>query len=324
MGLLVNGVWKTDWYDTKSSAREFVREDPLFRNWIGEGTEFEVEPDRYHLYISLACPWAHRALIFRKIKGLEDIINVSIVKAEMLDNGWCVDDDLSRKLNYDISPLKGIEYLRDVYLAAKRDYTGRVTVPILWDKKTDCIVNNESSDIIRMLNSSFEKYSSSRLDFYPVQYRDEIDKLNSIIYNEVNNGVYRAGFATSQQVYQKACFKIFECLDLLEKRLATQRYVVGNSVTEADWRLFTTLIRFDVVYYSHFKTNLKRIEDYPNLSNYVRDLYQCKGIAETVNFDHIKTHYFYSHHTINPTRVIPIGPEIDFDRPHNRQEIGSL
>ena len=324
MGLLVNGVWKSDWYDTKKSAGGFVRDENVFRQWGGEDTKFKIEPNRYHLYVSLACPWAHRALIFRKIKGLEDVISASLVKAEMLENGWCIDDDLSLKLNYGSSPLEGIEYLREVYLAAKSDYTGRVTVPILWDKKTDSIVNNESSDIIRILNSSFQKYSSSGLDFYPVEYQDEIDKLNSIIYNDVNNGVYRAGFATSQQAYEKAFLKIFECLDNLEKRLATQRYLVGGGVTEADWRLFTTLIRFDVVYYSHFKTNLKRIEDYPNLSHYVRDLYQYEGVAETVNFDHIKRHYFYSHQTINPTRVIPIGPEIDFNRSHNRQEIGLL
>jgi len=321
MGLLVDGVWRTDWYDTKSSGGAFVRGETHFRNWIGEKTNFKAEPGRYHLYVSLACPWAHRTLIFRKLKGLEDIISVSVVAAEMLNDGWQIDDDLSRKLNYEANPLKGIEYLREVYLAAKSDYTGRVTVPILWDKWKSTIVNNESSDIIRMLNSSFNEYSANDIDFYPPACQGEIDQINTEVYEQINNGVYRAGFATSQEAYQKAYHEVFSCLDKLEKKLGAQRYLVGKIISEADWRLFTTLIRFDAVYYSHFKTNKKRIEDYPSLSNYVRELYQCEGIADTVNFDHIKTHYFYSHDTINPTRVVPLGPNIDFDRSHNRLEI---
>ena len=321
MGLLVDGVWKTDWYDTKSTGGEFVRGETQFRNWIGVDAGFEAESDRYHLYVSLACPRAHRALIFRKLKGLENVISVSLVAAEMLENGWEIDDQLGRKLQYDSSPIEGIKYLREVYTAARSDYTGRVTVPILWDKKLSRIVSNESSDIIRMLNSAFEKYSSNGYDFFPEQDRDEIERINAEIYSQVNNGVYRAGFATSQEAYEKAYHDIFDCLDRLEVLLGTRRYLLGERLSEADWRLFTTLIRFDVVYYSHFKANKKRIEEYFNLSNYVRELYQYEGVSETVDFDQIKKHYYYSHETINPSRVIPVGPLVDFEVPHNRKEI---
>ena len=323
MGLLVKGVWKTDWYDTESSGGEFIRGETQFRKWIGADADFQAEPDRYHLYVSLACPWAHRTLIFRKLKGLERVVSVSLVAAEMLENGWEIDDQLSKDLQYESSPIESISYLREVYTMVKPDYTGRVTVPILWDKKLGRIVNNESSDIIRMFNSSFKEYSSNEYDFFPEQHRNEIERVNAEIYTQVNNGVYKAGFATSQEAYEKAYFEIFECLDKLEDTLSTRRYLLGDRLSEADWRLFTTLIRFDVVYYSHFKANRRRIEEYFNLSNYVRELYQFEGVSETVNLDQIKRHYYYSHESINPSRVVPIGPLVNFEAPHNREEIGS-
>ena len=321
MGLLIEGKWSTEWYETNLSNGEFIRQDAQFRRQVGEG-RLMVEEGRYHLFVSLACPWAHRALIFRKLKNLEKVINVSVVRAEMLDGGWEIDDGMSVSLGYQVSPIEKIKFLHEVYCSAKSDYTGRVTVPVLWDKKTSTIVNNESSEIIRILNSAFDEFSDMKTDFYPRHLRSRIDEINNPIYDDINNGVYRAGFATTQEAYEKSYRQLFKSLDFLEDRLARQRYLVGNHITEADWRLFTTLIRFDMVYYSHFKTNKRRIEDFPNLSNYVRELYQYDGISETVNFEHIKTHYYYSHETINPTRVIPAGPEIDFDRPHNRAAIG--
>lgn len=313
MGLLVDGQWHTEWYDTTSTGGEFKRKESHFRNWIG-APGLEAEAGRFHLFVSLACPWAHRALIMRKLKKLEDAIGVTVVDPKMLEHGWAF-SDVSEN-----NPIENIEYLHEVYTAADAGFTGRVTVPILWDKKQHNIVNNESSEIMRMLNSVFGDLTDVQHDYYPEPLRADIDELNQLVYDHINNGVYRAGFATSQEAYEDAFHLLFETLDTLEQRLEGQRYLMGKQITEADWRLFTTLIRFDAVYYGHFKTNLKRIEDYPNLSNYLRDLYQEEGIAETVNFDHIKTHYYFSHTMINPTQVVPLGPALDFTRPHNRDQ----
>ena len=318
MGLLVNGEWHDQWYSTQDG--EFVRDDAQFRNWItvdgGAGPTgtagFKAESGRYHLFVSLACPWAHRTLIFRQLKSLNNHITISIVKPEMLANGW--EFDASDKNN----PLGNISYLHQVYTIAKPYYSGRVTVPVLWDKNLNTIVNNESSEIIRMFNSAFNHISGNDYEFYPEELQNQIDAINKTVYHNVNNGVYRAGFATTQTAYEKAFDNLFTTLEDIEKKLEKQRFLVGNKLTEADWRLFTTLIRFDAVYYSHFKTNKYRIEDFPNLSNYLRELYQQPGIAETVNFDHIKTHYYFSHTTINPTQIIPKGPELDYNWPHNR------
>jgi putative glutathione S-transferase len=313
MGLLVDGQWQDEWYDTKSTGGEFVRKDSQFRHWIGkEG--FVAEAGRYHLFVSLACPWAHRTLIFRKLKKLEHIIGVTIVDPKMLEHGW-VFSEVSQD-----NPIEGIDYLHQVYTTADVKYTGRVTVPLLWDKKRRCIVNNESSEIIRMFNSAFNDFTGEHSDYYPQQLQADIDELNQLVYDNINNGVYRTGFATSQQAYEAAFHRLFDALDVIEQRLGQQRYLMGKDITEADWRLFTTLIRFDAVYYSHFKTNQKHIEDYPNLSNYVRELYQIEGVADTVNFDHIKTHYYFSQTTINPTQVVPVGPVLDYTRPHNRDQ----
>ena len=322
MGQLVNGIWKDEWYDTKSSDGEFIRKDSQFRGWItadgspAEGTRkwFPVEKDRYHLYISLACPWAHRTLIFRKLKKLEEIIPVTVVKPEMLENGW----EFSATAKEDDVSKFGLKYLYDLYKLANENYSGRITVPVLWDKKNKTIVNNESSEIIRMFNSSFNEFTTDRFDYYPEAQREKIDEINDYIYHNINNGVYRCGFATTQAAYESAFKDLFDALEELEKKLSTQRYLLGSNQTEADWRLFTTLIRFDAVYFGHFKTNQQRIADYPNLSNYVRDLYQQPGISETVNLEHIKTHYYCSHETINPTRIIPKGPYNDFKQPHDR------
>lgn len=311
MGLLIDGKWSNDWYDTDSTDGEFVRQDAQFRDWIGE-PEFAAEADRYHLFVSLACPWAHRTLIFLNLKKLESIIGVTIVDPIMLEHGW-VFSNVSRD-----NPIAGIDYLNQVYTAVEAHYSGRVTVPVLWDKKQHTIVNNESSEIIRMFNSAFNDLTGERSDFYPESLRADIDDLNQLIYDNINNGVYRTGFATSQPAYEAAFQRLFDALDVIEERLRQQRYLMGKTLTEADWRLFTTLIRFDAVYYGHFKTNLRHIEDYPNLSNYVRELYQMEGIAETVNFEHIKTHYYVSQTTINPTQVVPVGPVLDYTRPHNR------
>lgn len=312
MGLLQNGKWVDQWYETGKSGGQFRRQDSRFRSSISRAPDAQFPPEsgRYHLYVSLACPWAHRTLIFRKLKGLESHIGVTVVDPIMLENGWELSD----------AP-EGIRYLYQLYLKADARYEGRVTVPVLWDKKTQTIVSNESSEIIRMFNSEFEALSHSSADYYPVVLREEIDEVNERIYNTVNNGVYRAGFATTQAAYEEAFSELFDSLDWLENRLSQQRYLVGDSMTEADWRLFTTLIRFDAVYVGHFKCNLKRIADYPALSAYLRELYQVEGVAETVSFDHIKTHYYASHKTINPTGVIPLGPEQDFLRAHHREAI---
>ena len=316
MGLLVEGKWQDKWYDTKSTGGRFVRGKSQFRDWItADGSSgFKAEPDRYHLYISLACPWAHRTLIFRKLKKLEEVISLSIVDPLMQENGW----EFTEYAGSIPDTLNGSRYLHQIYTAAKEDYTGRVTVPVLWDKEKKTIVNNESSEIIRMLNSEFNEFGDPSLNFYPQELRDEIDRINAVVYANINNGVYKCGFATKQDAYEEAFNNLFGTLDQIENLLSEHRYLVGDKMTEADWRLFTTLLRFDSVYYTHFKCNLCRIEEYPNLSNYLRELYQFPGVQETVNFKHIKEHYFKSHKTINPTGIVPIGPELDLSTPHNR------
>ena len=319
MGLLVNGEWVDQWYETESNKGEFKRQESLFRNWItpdgapgptGEGG-FAAEAGRYHLYVSLACPWAHRTLIFRSLKGLEDIISVSVVEPLMLEHGWEFSEQYP-------DHLYGMDYLHQLYIRTDPEITTRVTVPVLWDKQRQTIVSNESAEIIRMLGSAFDDITGNRLDFYPSALREEIDALNDWIYPTINNGVYRAGFATSQEAYESAYHQLFEALDSIEQRLGEQRYLTGATITEADWRLFTTLLRFDPVYFGHFKTNRQRIEDYPNISGYVRDLYQQPGVAATVDLPYIKQHYYGSHKTINPTGVVPLGQETDFSRPHDR------
>ena len=311
----------------KINNGDFVRAVSGFRNWVtadgapgyGEQGGFAAEPDRYHLYVSHACPWAHRTLIFRKLKGLEDIISVSVVHPIMPDKSWHFANESAPYPGATEDHVNGAHYLSENYLKAEPDFDGLVTVPVLWDKKTQTIVNNESSEIIRMFNSAFNAYAKNpQLDLYPEALREEIDAINQPIYDYVNNGVYRCGFATTQAAYEKAFDKLFAMLDELEQRLSTQRYLAGEQITEADWRLFTTLVRFDPVYVGHFKANRKRLIDYPNLWSYTRELYQVPGIAETVNMDHIKTHYYVSHTSINPTRVIPKGPELDFMQPGDR------
>ena len=322
MGLLQDGKWVDQWYDTKKNNGRFVRKAPQFRNWItadgspgpsGEGG-FKAEAGRYHLYVSHACPWAHRTMIFRALKGLEDMISVSVVNWYMAENGWTFEPGEGATEDH----LHGSQYLYQVYTAAKSDYTGRVTVPVLWDKKTNTIVSNESPEIIRMFNSAFDGIGAKEGDYYPEALHDEINELNDRIYDTVNNGVYKSGFATSQEAYEEAVYPLFETLDWLEERLSRQRYLTGSALTEADWRLFTTLVRFDPVYVGHFKCNIRRIEDYPNLSNYVRELYQHPGIAETVHMDYIKKHYYGSHKTVNPSSIVPVGTGFDLTVPHNR------
>jgi putative glutathione S-transferase len=321
MGLLVDGVWKDAWYDTKESGGRFVRGETKFRSRVtADGSSgFPAEAGRYHLYVSLACPWASRTLVFRKLKKLEHAISLSIVDPWMRENGWefsegpgCIPDTVN-----------GTRFLYEVYLAAEPRYTGRVTVPVLWDKKKRTIVNNESADIIRMLNREFDAIGDASLDFYPEALRAEIDRTNEFVYENVNNGVYRAGFATSQEAYEEAFDALFAALDRLEKRLSAERWLCGNRLTEADWRLFTTLVRFDAVYHGHFKCNLRRLAEYTALPAYLRDLYQVPGVAETVDLDHIKTHYYRSHTTINPTGIVPKGPALDLAAPHGRERIGS-
>ncbi|KAB0679834.1 glutathione S-transferase family protein [Aureimonas leprariae] len=326
MGMLVEGEWRDAWYDTKSTGGSFERKASSFRDWVtadgrpgpNGGRGFPAEAGRYHLYVSLACPWAHRTLIFRKLKQLEDVISVSIVDWLMLEEGWVFSDrpgDTPDAVN-------GATRLYEVYRLAEPAYTGRVTVPVLWDKQTRTIVNNESAEIIRMLNRSFDAFGDASLDLAPDDLLAEIDALNARIYETVNNGVYRCGFATTQDAYEKPFGALFETLDFLEERLAIRRWLLGDRQTEADWRLFTTLIRFDAVYYGHFKCNRRRIADYSNLFGYLRDLYQTPGVAETVNFEHIKGHYYGSHRTINPTGIVPLGPDQDFMQPHGRERLG--
>lgn len=317
MGLLQNGKWVDQWYDTQSSGGEFRRQDSRFRNWVtadgaagptGQGG-FKAEAERYHLYVSLACPWAHRTLIFRQLKGLQDLLDVTVVEPLMLSNGWELKND----------PYN-LDYLYQLYLKADADYEGRVTVPVLWDRQRQTIVSNESADIIRMFNSAFNGLTGNELDYYPAALQTQIDAINERVYNDINNGVYRAGFATTQQAYEEAYHSLFEALDWVEQILSRQRYLAGAVLTEADWRLFTTLIRFDAVYYGHFKVNRQRIADFPALRHYLRELYQHPGVAQTVNFAHIKQHYYGSHVTINPTQIVPLGPDQDFTLPHNRDQ----
>lgn len=317
MGLLVDGVWHDKWYDTKSTGGRFKRQESSFRDWVtADGASgFKAEPGRYRLYVSLACPWAHRTLIFRKLKGLEEMIPVSVVHWYMGSEGW----EFREEDGATAEPLYGFTRLHELYTKADPAYTGRVTVPVLWDTKKETIVSNESAEIIRMLNSAFDEAGAKPGDFYPEALREEIDAVNEEVYHKVNNGVYKAGFATAQKAYEEAVSELFKTLDGLEERLSGQRYLTGDQITEADWRLFTTLVRFDPVYVGHFKCNLKRIVDYPNLWAYTRDLYQQPGVAETVNLHHIKQHYYVSHETINPTGVVPKGPEIDFSLPVRRK-----
>lgn len=324
MGLLVNGVWQDQWYDTKSTGGRFERTVTSFRNWITPDGEagpsgeagFAAEKNRYHLYVALACPWAHRTLIFRKLKKLEEIISVSVVHPLMLEEGWTFDDYPGSTGD----TLLGKKRLYEVYLQAKPDYSGRVTVPVLWDKKRNTIVNNESAEIIRIFNSGFNDLTGNRDDYYPQALRTDIDAVNARVYKNINNGVYRAGFATTQSAYEEAFKALFSELDNVEVRLSNQRYLAGDTLTEADARLFTTLVRFDPVYVGHFKCNLRRIKDYPNLSNYLRELFQMPGFGSTTDFDHIKTHYYASHRQINPTGIVPAGPELDLEAPHDRSK----
>jgi len=322
MGMLIKGKLVDNWLDKEMNEGDFKRMESTFRNWItadgsagATGTGgFKAEADRYHLYISAACPWAHRTVIFRKLKQLEDVIGLSIVEPDMLDKGW----SFSKQGDY-VDHLHAYKYMHQIYTRADKEFTGQITVPVLWDKKLNTIVNNESSEIIRMLNSAFNQFTEVKTDYYPQSLRQKIDAVNKPIYNNINNGVYRCGFATTQAAYERAFDRLFNELDKLEQNLSGNRYLLGNQITESDWRLFTTLIRFDAVYVGHFKCNLKRIADYPNLSNYLRELYQVPGIAETIDIDYIKRHYYYSHTGINPTQLIPKGPALNFDLPHDRE-----
>ena len=327
MGMLVDGKWHDVWYDTKASKGRFVRSEAQFRNWVtsdgspgpsGKGG-FRAEPDRYHLYISLACPWAHRTLIFRKLKGLESMIGLSAVNSFMGTEGWTFEPGPGVIAD----PINGASRVYEVYLSADSNYSGRATVPILWDKAQGTIASNESKEIIRMFNSAFDDVGATGPDFYPEPLRGEIDELNERIYHTVNNGVYKSGFATTQDAYEEAVTAVFETLDMLEERLATRRYLTGSTITEADWRLWTTLVRFDPVYFGHFKCNVRRIVDYPNLWGYTCDLYQQPGISQTVDIRYIQAHYYGSHESINPHRILPVGPDIDYSIPHDRARLGN-
>ena len=318
MGYLQNGEWHTGWYDTSKTGGRFVRQDSAFREWVAaeDGSSYPPAAGRYHLYVSLACPWAHRTLIFRKLKQLEDVISVSVVDPLMGDEGWVFSDGPACTPD----PVNNAQRMYEVYTLARPDYSGRVTVPVLWDRETSTIVNNESAEIIRMLNSAFDDFGRADLDFYPEALRGEIDEINAYVYDRINNGVYKSGFATTQAAYEEAVTDLFEALDTIEQRLSGQPWLCGERLTEADWRLFTTLVRFDPVYVGHFKCNIRRIADFPELSDYLRALYQVPGIAETVNFDHIKQHYYRSHDTINPTGVVPLGPKLDLETPARRPD----
>jgi len=317
MGMLINGKLVDNWLEKEVEEGDFKRMESTFRHWVTNdgSSEFTAEANRYHLYVSDACPWAHRTVIFRKLKKLEQIIGLSVVEADMFDEGWTFEEQGKYS-----DELYGLRYMHEIYTRADKNFTGQITVPVLWDKKLNTIVNNESSEIIRMLNSAFNDFTDVKTDYYPDFMRDKIDAINQPVYENINNGVYRCGFATSQDVYEKAFDRLFNELETLENVLSKQRYLVGSEITEADWRLFTTLIRFDAVYVGHFKCNLKRISDYPNLSNYVRELYQIEGIAETVDFEYIKRHYYISHTSVNPTQLVPKGPELNFTKAHDRNE----
>jgi glutathionyl-hydroquinone reductase len=324
MGFLVDGAWQD--VDMRTQDGHFVRRPTAFHNYVtadgspgptGKGG-FAAERGRYHLYVSLACPWAHRTLIFRKLKKLEDVISVSVTVPLFGKKGW----EFGTEPGATLDTVNGKSTMADIYVLGDPHYSGRASVPVLWDKKLSVVVNNESSEIIRMLNSAFDAFTEDRTDYYPADVREEIDRINDLVYSTVNNGVYRAGFATTQSAYEEAARTLFATLDQIEGRLSRQRYLVGRRITEADWRLFTTLVRFDAVYYSHFKCNLRRIVDYPNLSNYLRELYEVPQVAETVNFEHIKRHYYGSHRNVNPTGIVPIGPLIDLSLPHDRGRLG--
>lgn len=322
MGDLVEGRWQVGSQQKRDKDGRFVPAQSQWRDWItadgaagnGRARSFKAEPGRFHLYVSLACPWAHRTLIFRALKKLERVISISIVHPIMGDSGWTflVEDGATGDTLYDL------DFLYQIYTKAQPIYSGRVTVPVLWDKREQTIVNNESSEIIRMLNTAFDSWGDAGVDFYPKPLRVEIDALNELIYSSLNIGVYKAGFATSQAAYEEAFREVFRALDELERRLSKQRYLIGDHITEADWRLFTSLVRFDPIYFGHFKCNLRRISDYPNLSNYLRDLFQLPGIPSTVNLRHIKSNYYGSQRAINPTGITPLGPELNFDAPHDR------
>ena len=325
MGLLIDGTWHDQWYDTKSHDGAFKRSAAQFRNWItadgaagpsGEGG-FVAESGRYHLYVSYACPWAHRTLIFRQLKGLADHISVSAVHPDMLDQGWSFEADDHGATGDD---LYGLTHAHQIYTKADPSYSGRVTVPILWDKQRETIVSNESSEIIRMFNAAFDGLTGNADDYWPEPMRNAIEEVNARIYDTLNNGVYKSGFATTQAAYDAAVHPLFDTLDWLEERLSSNRYLMGDKITEADWRLFTTLIRFDPVYHLHFKCNRNRIVDYPNLWAYTRELYQWPGVSETVNMEHIVRHYHYSHNSVNPHRIVPINPVIDYLEPHGRDQ----
>jgi glutathionyl-hydroquinone reductase len=326
MGLLVDGVWRDEQPGERARAGHFLRPATRFRNWVTEDGSpgptgdggFAAARGRYHLYVALACPWAHRTVIMRMLKGLEDAVSMSVVEPLYGPHGWWFGNSAGTIPD----SVNGAKELAEIYLRADGRYSGRVSVPVLWDKERRTIVNNESAEIIRMFNGAFGRFTNTRTDYYPPELRGEIDRINDRIYENVNNGVYRAGFATSQAAYDEAFRALFVVLDEIEQRLAGQRYLAGGDITEADWRLFTTLVRFDAVYYGHFKCNLRRIVDYPNLSNYLRDLYQQPGIAATVNMDHIKRHYYGSQRNVNPTGIVPLGPELDFLAPHNRGRLG--
>jgi putative glutathione S-transferase len=319
-GEMIDGVWHTRFHNTNATGGRFQRGQPKYRNWVtpdgsagpSGSAGFPAARGRYHLYVSLACPWAHRTAIFRKLKSLEDVISMTEVEPVMGDEGWQFGPDA------DLDTLNGKQKLNEIYLIADPRYTGRVSVPVLWDKQQRTIVNNESSEIIRMLNSAFDAFTNERTDYYPAELRGEIDAINERVFMSVNNGVYRSGFASTQEAYEEAFLDLFATLDWLEDKLSRQRYLAGDRITEADWRLFTTLLRFDAVYYSHFKCNLRRIVDYPNLSNYLRELYQWPGVADTVNMDHIKRHYYASMLHLNPSGIVPLGPALDFEAAHDR------
>jgi putative glutathione S-transferase len=308
--------------DERNDQGEFTRQKDQFRNWVTRdgSSGYPAEPDRYHLYVSFACPWAHRTIIMRKLKKLECVIKMTVVDPIRDERGWA----FRNGPGYSEDPINGFQYLSEAYKATDPNYNVRVTVPVLWDKKTRRIVSNVDEDIMRMFNSEFDDFTDIKIDFYPEELRDEIDKVNDFVYPNINDGVYQAGFATTQRAYERAVRKLFDALDQLEERLANQRYLLGNRLTEADWRLFPTLIRFDAVYHGHFKCNIRRIVDYPNLYGYLRDLYQHDGIAETVNFDHIKRHYYVTHTDINPTQIVPVGPELDLTSPHGRETLKRL
>ncbi|MDH3232312.1 MAG: glutathione S-transferase family protein [Alphaproteobacteria bacterium] len=325
MGQLVNGKWEVDGADGRKTDGKFKRTEAAFRNWVtrdgspgpsGDGG-FKAEPGRYHLYVAYACPWAHRTLIVRELKGLTDVIDVSIVHPFMGKMGWSFEKDGDAQGD----PLFGAKYIHEIYIRGLANYTGRASVPVLWDKERGTVASNESSEIIRMFNSEFDEWGDPSVDLYPEPLRAEIDAVNEGIYHNLNNGVYKCGFATSQEAYEEAFHALFDEVEGLEARLATNRYLVGDRITEADWRLFATLVRFDPVYFGHFKCNKRRIYDYPNLWNYTKELYQVPGIAPTVNLDHIKRHYYGSHETVNPTRIVPVGPEIDYTTPHDRARL---